>query len=283
MCVKPRLWTPLTGFNYISASLHDFSVTDKCFLLLVRLEEVSLLQRRVSQRPAPCDEKQGTDVPSCLFRQSSLIFSSSLILFLAALSQKHHYRELPAEVQETLGSIPDDFVSYFTSRFPHLLLHTYLAMRSCASERPFLPYYCSAEQLTETQGQNLRPQTQSDPLSEPVPSHTSTSPSQPEDPTHCSPPTQVSPAESEPPVLPDVASCLPAEATQAGLSSQTNHEGRIPSESGQSGTHISPDEHNQPLGTGPESGWNGTDGALPLSEDRACSAWEPQRDSRFFI
>lgn len=64
--------------------------------------------------------------------------------------QKHHYRELPEEVQETLGSIPDDFVSYFTSRFPHLLLHTYLAMRWCAQERLFLPYYHSSELLTRT-------------------------------------------------------------------------------------------------------------------------------------
>lgn len=62
-------------------------------------------------------------------------------LRLALFEQKHHYRELPAEVQETLGSIPDDFVSYFTSRFPHLLMHTYLAMRTCATERFFLPYY----------------------------------------------------------------------------------------------------------------------------------------------
>uniref|UniRef100_A0A674NN03 Serine/threonine-protein kinase/endoribonuclease IRE1 n=1 Tax=Takifugu rubripes TaxID=31033 RepID=A0A674NN03_TAKRU len=105
-------------------------------------------------------------------------------LLRAMRNKKHHYRELPADVQETLGSIPDDFVSYFTSRFPHLLLHTYLAMRSCASERPFLPYYSSAEPLTKTQGQNLRPQTQSDPL----PAHTPTSPSQPQDPTHCAPP-----------------------------------------------------------------------------------------------
>lgn len=55
--------------------------------------------------------------------------------------QKHHYRELPEEVQETLGSIPDDFISYFTSRFPQLLLHTHGAMRLCAHERSFLPYY----------------------------------------------------------------------------------------------------------------------------------------------
>uniref|UniRef100_A0A8C7YB00 Serine/threonine-protein kinase/endoribonuclease IRE1 n=1 Tax=Oryzias sinensis TaxID=183150 RepID=A0A8C7YB00_9TELE len=59
-------------------------------------------------------------------------------LLRAMRNKKHHYRELPAEVQETLGSIPDDFVSYFTSRFPHLLMHTYLAMRTCASERTFL-------------------------------------------------------------------------------------------------------------------------------------------------
>uniref|UniRef100_A0A1A8QPE1 Serine/threonine-protein kinase/endoribonuclease IRE1 n=1 Tax=Nothobranchius rachovii TaxID=451742 RepID=A0A1A8QPE1_9TELE len=71
-------------------------------------------------------------------------------LLRAMRNKKHHYRELPAEVQETLGSIPDDFVSYFTSRFPHLLMHTYLAMRTCAPERPFLPYY-SADQLQKTQ------------------------------------------------------------------------------------------------------------------------------------
>ena len=55
--------------------------------------------------------------------------------------QKHHYRELPKEVQETLGALPDDFVRYFTSRFPHLLSHTYRAMELCCHERPFQPYY----------------------------------------------------------------------------------------------------------------------------------------------
>lgn len=70
--------------------------------------------------------------------------------------QKHHYRELPADVQETLGSVPDDFVSYFTSRFPHLLIHTYLAMRTCATERSFLPYYSPAMQLAQTQLQHAR-------------------------------------------------------------------------------------------------------------------------------
>ncbi|KAI4900566.1 hypothetical protein NFI96_026756, partial [Prochilodus magdalenae] len=71
-------------------------------------------------------------------------------LLRAMRNKKHHYRELPEEVQETLGSIPDDFVFYFTSRFPHLLLHTHLAMRTCAQERPFLPYYHVSELLVRT-------------------------------------------------------------------------------------------------------------------------------------
>uniref|UniRef100_A0AAY4BXN2 Serine/threonine-protein kinase/endoribonuclease IRE1 n=1 Tax=Denticeps clupeoides TaxID=299321 RepID=A0AAY4BXN2_9TELE len=66
-------------------------------------------------------------------------------LMRAMRNKKHHYRELPVDVQETLGSIPDEFVSYFTSRFPHLLLHTYQAMGSCAHERMFQPYYHASQ------------------------------------------------------------------------------------------------------------------------------------------
>ncbi|XP_055650140.1 serine/threonine-protein kinase/endoribonuclease IRE1 isoform X2 [Falco peregrinus] len=62
-------------------------------------------------------------------------------LLRAMRNKKHHYRELPPEVQETLGSIPDDFVRYFTARFPRLLLHTYSAMRICCRERLFQHYY----------------------------------------------------------------------------------------------------------------------------------------------
>uniref|UniRef100_A0A3Q3NIW6 Serine/threonine-protein kinase/endoribonuclease IRE1 n=1 Tax=Labrus bergylta TaxID=56723 RepID=A0A3Q3NIW6_9LABR len=107
-------------------------------------------------------------------------------LMRAMRNKKHHYRELPAEVQETLGSIPDDFVSYFTSRFPHLLMHTYLAMRTCASERPFLPYYSTAEQNAKTQAEytHLRPQRQNEPCTQHLPTHTSSNASQPQEPAH---------------------------------------------------------------------------------------------------
>ncbi|NXJ84847.1 ERN2 endoribonuclease, partial [Trogon melanurus] len=58
-----------------------------------------------------------------------------------SLPQKHHYHELPPDVRAALGSVPDGFVQYFTSRFPRLLLHTHGAMRVCAHERLFHSYY----------------------------------------------------------------------------------------------------------------------------------------------
>lgn len=70
-------------------------------------------------------------------------------LLRAMRNKKHHYRELPAEVQQTLGQVPDSFVQYFTSRFPRLLLHTHRAMRSCASQSLFLPYYPPAPEAGE--------------------------------------------------------------------------------------------------------------------------------------
>uniref|UniRef100_A0A8B9FML2 Serine/threonine-protein kinase/endoribonuclease IRE1 n=1 Tax=Amazona collaria TaxID=241587 RepID=A0A8B9FML2_9PSIT len=62
-------------------------------------------------------------------------------LLRAMRNKKHHYHELPAEVRAALGSVPDAFVYYFTSRFPRLLLHTHRAMRVCAHERLFHSYY----------------------------------------------------------------------------------------------------------------------------------------------
>ncbi|XP_038568889.1 serine/threonine-protein kinase/endoribonuclease IRE1-like isoform X1 [Micropterus salmoides] len=62
-------------------------------------------------------------------------------LLRAMRNKKHHYHELPPEVQETLGELPEGFVSYFTSRFPRLLLHTHAALHICSHERLFHPYY----------------------------------------------------------------------------------------------------------------------------------------------
>ncbi|XP_053203718.1 serine/threonine-protein kinase/endoribonuclease IRE1-like [Panonychus citri] len=56
-------------------------------------------------------------------------------------NKKHHYRELNPSLQKSLGSIPDEFVGYFTSRFPRLLIHSYIAMQPFRDEHIFKDYY----------------------------------------------------------------------------------------------------------------------------------------------
>ena len=63
----------------------------------------------------------------------------------AIRNKKHHYRELPPDVMQSLGSLPDEFVDYFTSRFPKLILHVYEAMRMCSDEPMLDVYYHNKE------------------------------------------------------------------------------------------------------------------------------------------
>jgi len=62
-------------------------------------------------------------------------------LLRAMRNKKNHFRELPPEVKETLGSIPEEFVHYFTSRFPTLLNHVYKVFMKCQNEKAFHSYY----------------------------------------------------------------------------------------------------------------------------------------------
>lgn len=36
-----------------------------------------------------------------------------------------HYKEMPETLKATIGSLPEGFLSYFTKRFPSLLMHCY--------------------------------------------------------------------------------------------------------------------------------------------------------------
>lgn len=59
----------------------------------------------------------------------------------ACVFQKHHYRELTPEAQQSLGEIPDKFVEYWLSRFPYLLSHAWCALQDFRKEATFKNYY----------------------------------------------------------------------------------------------------------------------------------------------
>jgi serine/threonine-protein kinase/endoribonuclease IRE1 len=46
-------------------------------------------------------------------------------LLRAIRNKKHHYQDLPDDIKKELGTLPDGFLHYFTSRFPNLLLHVF--------------------------------------------------------------------------------------------------------------------------------------------------------------
>ncbi|CAD5211342.1 unnamed protein product [Bursaphelenchus okinawaensis] len=62
-------------------------------------------------------------------------------LLRAIRNKKNHYQELPIEVRQEYGSIPDEYMRYFTSRFPYLLIHVFKVMALCADESAFVSYY----------------------------------------------------------------------------------------------------------------------------------------------
>ena len=62
-------------------------------------------------------------------------------LLRALRNKKHHYSELPRNLKESIGEIPNGFVVYFTSRFPRLLIHLYNKMETFRSEPVLMQYY----------------------------------------------------------------------------------------------------------------------------------------------
>lgn len=181
-------------------------------------------------------------------------------------------------------------------------MHTYLAMRTCAPERPFLPYYSTAEQLAKTLFECTHPglQRQNESFSQQLSAPTSSPPSLPQEPTH--PSQQVchtAPAKSVPSTLPDkpvssIQTLQPALSTQTDLHSQTVNStfaSESPTvslrqrESIQSEVNTVselPAQDDEPVWTEPELGGPSTDGSIALTSGHSlglscCSVswWGP--------
>ncbi|CAN4083603.1 unnamed protein product [Withania somnifera] len=73
-------------------------------------------------------------------------FDSIRDLLRVMRNKLNHYRELPTEIQEILGTVPEGFDGYFRSRFPQLLIEVYKVMSEyCKDEDCFQKYFTSSE------------------------------------------------------------------------------------------------------------------------------------------
>ncbi|KAI9142167.1 hypothetical protein BKA69DRAFT_1124149 [Paraphysoderma sedebokerense] len=71
-------------------------------------------------------------------------------LLRAMRNKKHHYQDLPENVQKTLGPLPHGFLNYFTSRFPKLFLHVYYVValdEHLPFENIFRSYFVGEENI----------------------------------------------------------------------------------------------------------------------------------------
>jgi serine/threonine-protein kinase/endoribonuclease IRE1 len=66
---------------------------------------------------------------------------ASGLICIVFTHQKHHYQDLPENVRRSLGEPPAGFLSYFTKRFPKLLLHVHSVVRQYLAHEPMFTLY----------------------------------------------------------------------------------------------------------------------------------------------
>ena len=87
------------------------------------------------------DEKLETAFINNIGRYRRYKFDSIRDLLRVIRNKLNHYRELPQEIQEILGPVPEGFDEYFSSRFPRLLIEVYnIIFMYCKEEEVFRKY-----------------------------------------------------------------------------------------------------------------------------------------------
>ncbi|XP_059472243.1 serine/threonine-protein kinase/endoribonuclease IRE1 [Neocloeon triangulifer] len=83
----------------------------------------------------------GEEIAADLRKYRNYRGSSVRDLLRALRNKKHHYRDLAEEAKKVLGTVPKEFLEYFTKRFPLLFIHTWLAMECVRQEPGMHDYY----------------------------------------------------------------------------------------------------------------------------------------------
>ncbi|XP_050378795.1 serine/threonine-protein kinase/endoribonuclease IRE1b [Argentina anserina] len=87
------------------------------------------------------DEKMEPAFLNNIGRYRRYKFDSIRDLLRVIRNKLNHYRELPQEIQELLGTVPEGFDNYFSSRFPKLLIEVYKVLYKYCKEEDFLRKY----------------------------------------------------------------------------------------------------------------------------------------------
>lgn len=93
------------------------------------------------------DTKMESEFINNIGRYRRYKFDSVRDLLRVVRNKLNHYRELPKEIQEILGPVPDGFNGYFASRFPRFLIEVYGIMNEYCKEEKWFGNYLNRNQL----------------------------------------------------------------------------------------------------------------------------------------
>lgn len=91
---------------------------------------------------AKWDEKMEPAFITNIGRYRRYKYDSVRDLLRVMRNKLNHYRELPQEIQELVGPVPEGFNEYFASRFPRLLIEVYnVICKYCKEDKCFQRYF----------------------------------------------------------------------------------------------------------------------------------------------
>ncbi|KAF8405570.1 hypothetical protein HHK36_010477 [Tetracentron sinense] len=137
----PLFWSSETRLSFLRDTSDRVELED-------RENESELLKALESVAPIALggkwDEKMETAFITNIGRYRRYKFDSVRDLLRVIRNKLNHYRELPQEIQEILGTVPEGFDGYFANRFPKLLTEVFnVVCRYCKEDECFWKYFNS--------------------------------------------------------------------------------------------------------------------------------------------
>ena len=131
-CHHPLFWSDEQKLHFlldVSDRVEAEPEHSECRLTLERFASA------VFPSSAPWDGLLHRGLLDSLHKFRKYDFCSVRDLLRVIRNKRHHYRDLPEEVQRELGPMPSGFLHYFASRFPALLMACYRVMSCFCLER----------------------------------------------------------------------------------------------------------------------------------------------------
>lgn len=139
----PLFWNSETRLSFLRDVSDRVELEDRetASDLLVALEN----RGKVALGGGKWDEKMESTFINDIGRFRRYRYDSVRDLLRVVRNKLNHYRELSKEIQSLLGSVPEGFDSYFSTRFPELLIEVYHVIYShCFEEEIFHRYFRSS-------------------------------------------------------------------------------------------------------------------------------------------